>query len=282
MLFSRLSPLCRHVTAALLAIIAASLITACAGPRWSEMEPQEEAEVLAVVKELQKERGECPDSLDADVSIYWKTPLSSSAVNGYLQLRSPSHVKLIVNSPLGMVLYAFASDGSNFEILNIAQRRHIRGNLRTLAIRKELPVVLAQDDWFATLSGSLPETPLTINTIKRDSGDRTVWLEIDKGEDNRTADRKWIHLDINQKKLLGYLFLDSDGAVLADISYEEKSDTQKRRKSCLASNRTILITGLPWGTEIRIELQDIRTDTPLEEDDFSLPVPENYFRQLMP
>ncbi len=281
MLFSKLSPLGRDVTAALLALIAASLFSACAGPRWSEMVPQEEAKVLAVVKELQQETEKCPNSLDADVSIYWKTPLSSSAVNGYLQLRSPSFVKLIVNSPLGMVLYAFTSDGSNFEILNIAQRRYIRGNLRTLAIRKELPVVLAQDDWFANLSGSLPAAPLTINTIKRDSVDQTVWLEIDKGEDNKTADRKWIHLDINQKTLLGSLFLDSDGAVLADISYE-KSDAPKRRENCLEPDRTILITGLPWGTEIRIELQDIRTDSPLGEDDFSLPVPENYFRQLMP
>lgn len=269
----------RHLLLAIIFMVVASLFSACATPRWSEISPGEEAQVADIVYKMQEKSRLCPDNLDAEARVFWKTPLSNSGINGYLQLRSPSFAKLIINSPLGMVLYAFASDGQSFQILDITQRRHISGNLRTLAIRKNVPVILVQGDLFAYLTGSLPAHPLKIREITRDSSDETVWLLIDSGASNKTSDSRWLHLDIHKKRVLGYLFLDNEGSVIADISYEKMSAIQN---GCIGPEQITTITGLQWGTEITIELRDIKTDTSFEDDDFSLPIPDSYSKQLQP
>ncbi len=269
----------RNLVLLIISIAAASLLSACATPRWSEIALDEEVQITDIVYRMQEENKLCPNNLDAEATVFWKTPLSSSGINGYLQLRSPSFVKLIINSPLGMVLYAFASDGQSFQTLDISQRRHISGNLRTLAIRKNVPVILAQGDLFAYIIGALPAEPLKIRKITRDSRDQTVWLQLDQTGRNKTSDSRWLHLDIHKRQVLGYLFLDNEGSVIADITYK-KMDTMQN--SCISPEHTTLITGLQWGTEITLKLKDIRTDTPFEDADFSLPVPDNYYKQLQP
>lgn len=255
------------------------LLSACAKQRWSEpLQEEDSTEIIAITTVMQEKYRSCPDSMDGYARIFWKSPVTDSGVSGYLQQHSPSFLKFIVSNPLGMVVYAFASDGKMFQILNTTERQHIRGNVRSLAIRKEIPLILAQGDWFAYLNGRFPARPLKVQEITRDTSDQTVWVLLSHTDSNKTPDREWVHIDPAEKKVLGYLFLDKDGKELAEIVYKE----QEGKTDECSPKGEILIRDLPWGAEIDIELQDIRTDTEYDESDFSLPVPVNYFKQLQP
>lgn len=255
------------------------ILSGCARPRWSEpLEDEENTEVAGIITAMQEADKSCPDSFDGDALIFWKSPLNDTGVSGYLQLLAPSFVKFIISNPLGQPVYAFASNGITFQSLNTRQRLHIRGNVRTLAIRQELPLVLAQGDWFAYLSGRLPARSLGILEVYRDNSDKTVWMLLAPLDSAKTLDKAWVHLDPEKRTVLGYLFLDRDGKTLAELSY----NNQEERTDYCMPNEKIILTDLPWGSEIRIELKDIRTDTNYRVTDFSLPVPSGYARQLRP
>lgn len=277
-------PFSKTSTAQAHAILSVSLLifilTGCARQRWSEpLQEAESQEITEIVTTMQEANKSCPDSLDADARIFWESPLADSGIVGFLQLLSPSFMKFIVTNPLGMPIYAFASNGKTFQTLNTTERQHIRGNVRTLAIRKELPLILAQGDWFAFLSGHLPSHSLKIEKITKDTIDQTVWLMLSQSDGNKTSDEQWVHLDTAKRKLLGYLFLDKNGNTIAEISYEEQ---KMGKDGCFSPEKKIQITDLPWGAEIRIELQDIRTDRQFNSSDFTLPQPAGYFKQLQP
>ncbi len=255
------------------------ILSGCAGHRWSEpLEEEENTKVAGIIAVMQEEDKSCSDSFDGDALIFWKTPLSDTGVTGYLQLLAPSFVKFIVSNPLGQPVYAFASNGRTFQSLNTRQRQHIRGNIRSLAIRQDLPLVLAQGDWFAYLSGRLPARSLGMLEIYRDTADTTVWMLLDPLASTKTLDQTWVHLNLEKRLVLGYLFLDRDGKTLAEIFY---TNQEERTDYCIP-NEKIILTALPWGSEIRIELRDIRTDTKYQEADFVLPVPVSYAKQLRP
>ena len=263
----------------ILSLLLLLLLTGCARQRWSEpLQEEESLKISEIITAMQDSDNSCPKELDCNALIFWKNPMSDTGINGYLQLKSPSSAKFIVSNPFGMLVYAFASDGKTFQILDTGKRQHIRGNLHNLAIRKEFPLVLAQGEWFAFLGGQLPTQPIKAERITKDLTNQTVWVLLRKHGKNSTTDEQWVNLDINKKKVLKYLFLNRDGETIAEISYENLGEDE----SCLPANKKIYIKNLPWSSEIEIELQDIRTDKKYGEADFSLPVPVGYFKQLQP
>ncbi|MBL4901500.1 MAG: hypothetical protein JKY62_02475 [Desulfocapsa sp.] len=256
-----------------------SLLSGCAGKRWKEpLAEEESAEIISRINVLQETYKSCPESLDADASIFWKSPSTDFGMIGYLQLSSPSYIKYILTNPLGMMIYAFASDGKTFQILDTFKYRHTRGNVRSLVIRHKLPLLLAEGDWFNYLSGRLPSDPIKIQQVTRDVSDQTVWVLLARSQFSITDDQRWVHIDLQQQTILGYLFLDASGKTLAEISYEKQEGNGDNCKP----KEKIMITGLPWGSEMRIELQDISTATQFNQSDFTLPVPETYSTQLQP
>ncbi len=254
------------------------LLSGCAGQRWAEPLPEEEyADAARSIAAMQKSTGECPDSLDADTQIFLTSPVNDMALEGYMQLFEPSFVKFIISNPLGQPVYAFASDGINYQILQARQYRHIRGTMRTLAVRHEIPEILLQGDWFSYLTGYIPTDSLEGVEIHRDISDRSVWLRLFPADTNRVPESIWIHINLLQKTVLGYLFLDSTGATVAEIRY---ANTQGDRKQSCKPEGTITITQLPWGAELTIKLLNISSASQFNDAGFSLPVPPGYTTQL--
>ncbi len=253
------------------------LLSGCAGKRWTEPLVEEELSGVAkIITAMQQKERECADSLDADGLIFWKSPLNDLGVEGYIQLLAPSFLKFVVTNPLGQPVYAFASDGSGFQILHPRQYRHIRGNIRSLAVRKEVPQILVQGDWFAYFTGRLPAAPLKTAEVHRDASEMGIWLRIFPDDSEKTPESAWVHVDPLQMRVLGYLFLDSGGETLAEIVYGEQ---EGRSSNCKPKNE-ITITGLPWGSELTIQLKNIATGGRFSEKDFALPVPPGYTTQL--
>jgi hypothetical protein len=251
----------------------------CARQRWTESLTQEEmAGVAQIVHLMQEESKSCANSFDATALIFWKTPMEVSAIEGYLQLLAPSFFKFVINNPLGQPLYAISSNGRAFQSLHIAQQKHIRGNIRSLALRNKILPILISSNWFAYLSGRLPDRPVKIEEINRDPVSQTIWLLLPNPEPAGTTEKVYIHLALAKREVLGYLILDSKGGTLAEISYKEH---EGKRDLCLPP-KNIAVTNLPWGIEFRIELKEIRTNIQFHENDFSLPVPPGYTTQLQP
>lgn len=269
-----------RISTILLLSIIFFLFTGCAGKRWSPPLLEDESlEIVQIIAAMQEKDISCPQNLDTDALIFWKTPVAESAISGYLQLQSPSQAKFIVSNPLGMLAYAFASDGKTFQTLDTGSRQHTRGNIRNLATRKGIPLTLAQIDWFAILTGHLPANTKEFRKITRDTTNESVWVLLPQTKQSVTENEQWANIDLTQKELLRYLFLDKDGNTIAEITYTDK---KKMKGSCHTTHKVINISELPWGTEIKIELRDIRTNTRFNNTDFTLPVPSGYFKQLQP
>lgn len=252
----------------------------CAGNRWSEaLQKEQIGELSEIISDMQEADALCPDSFDSDATVFWKTPVDDTGVRGYLQFLSPSFIKFIVSNPLGQPLYAFASDGKMFQALNTMHHQHTRGSIRALAIRKRLPQILAQGNWFAYLSGHLPSQHITIVEAHRDTSDESsIWLLPEHPKTSRTLDTTWIHLDTKRNMVLGYLFLDTNGKTLAEITYND----QLIGSDPCGPQHDITVTNLPWGSTIHIGLRDIKTDREYHETDFTLPVPAGYAKMLLP
>ena len=270
----------KKLTAFMLPLCLTSLLlSSCATKRWSDPLTEEEGfEISSIISKIQDKEKSCPNSLDADAKIFFKSPTSNSGITSYVQLSSPSFIKFIITNPLGMMLYAFTSDGTTFQILDSVSHLHIRGNVRTLAIRKKMPPVLGEGEWFSYITGRLPSYPLKIQAISKDSNDTTAWIHIAQSKTGKTNGSKWVHIDPERQKLLGYLFLDASGKTIAEITYGQ----QKESENICQPKEKIYITNLPWGSEIKIELQDIGTGIQFNKTDFILPVPADYYRQLQP
>lgn len=263
----------------LAAVLLNLFLSGCARQYWTErLEEEEASEISRIVHLMQEETRNCPDSLDATALIFWKSPLEESAIEGYLQLLSPSFFKFVINNPLGQPLYAISSNGEMFQSLHIAQQKHIRGNIRSLALRNEIPPALVSGNWFAYLTGRLPEQTVEIGEINRDTTNKTVWIHLPNSVFSGEAEKVYVHLAPAEREILGYLLLDQKDATLAEISYKD----EKGKNILCLPRKTIEVTNLPWGAELRIELREINTDTQFQRDDFSLPVPPGYATQLQP
>ncbi|MBU1139686.1 MAG: hypothetical protein KKD01_18845 [Proteobacteria bacterium] len=269
----------RGASLLLAAVLLILFLGGCARQHWNErLEEEEAAEVAKIVHLMQEESRTCSSSIDATALIFWKSPLEESAIEGYLQLLSPSFFKFVINNPLGQPLYAISSNGETFQSLHIAQQKHIRGNIRALALRNDIPPSLVGGNWFAYLSGRLPELSVEIEEINRDTSSQTIWVHLSNLTSSGEAEKVYLHLAPAKKQVLGYLVLDQEGKTLAEISYQE----QKEESDLCTPRKNITVTSLPWGAELRVELKDIRTDTQFQEDDFTLPVPPGYTTQLQP
>ncbi len=254
------------------------IFSGCAQKRWNEELTEEENKTVEIIlRDMQQQEKSCFQSFDTDMKMFWKTPTGDSAVEGYLVLRSPSSIKFVITNPLGQPVFAFTGNGKTFQLLKANEKRHIRGNVRSLAIRNQIPLILARDDWFAYLSGRLPLRKLTVEESAKGS-DNTLWLKIATAKGPYTTGSIYLQIDPAKKKLLSYLFLDDDGDVLAEIRYGK----QKTGTTPCDVHTDIQVSELPWGSAIRIKLKNISGFNQFKKTDFVLPVPKSFRTQLWP
>jgi len=254
------------------------LLSGCAQKHWDEELTEEENKAVEIIlRDMQQQQQSCFQSFESDMKMFWETPAGDSAVEGYLVLYSPSSVKFVVTNPLGQPVFAFTGNGKTFQILKATEKMHIRGNVRSLAIRNKIPLILAQGDWFAYLSGRVPLRKLTVEESAKGIAN-SIWLKIGIVKGPYTTGSVHLQIDPRKKEILSYLFLDDDGDVLAEITYGK----EKTGKASCGVHTDVMVTELPWGAAIRIELENISGFNQFKKRDFSLPVPKSFNTQLWP
>jgi len=239
---------------------------------------EENSAMEQVVVAMQERERQCSQNFDADMRLFWNNPLYSRAVEGYLQMLSPSSMKFVVSNPLGQPVFAFSGNGKTFQILQPRQHAHIRGSVRSLALRNKMPIIMTQGEWFAYITSRLPIRKLAIVETAQDKDSDTFWLRIANSGVQNTDGFVYLHLDPQKKVVLGYLFLDNAGETLAEISYPGK----KVGASDCPVQTEITIDKLPWDAKIRIKLENIASGESLKEQDFPLPVPVGFNTQVWP
>lgn len=255
------------------------LCTSCAQKRWTDAVSNEENSAMEqVVVAMQEREQQCSQKFDADMRLFWNNPLSSRAVEGYMQMLSPSSMKFVVSNPLGQPVFAFSGNGKTFQILQPRQQTHIRGSVRSLALRNKMPLIMTLGNWFAYMTSRLPMGKLVVVETAQDRNGDTFWLQIAKTSAQKTGGFIYLHLDPQKKDVLGYLFLDNAGETLAEISYPGK----KIGNSDCPVQTEITIEKLPWDSTIRIQLENIASADSLKEQDFPLPVPAGFNTQVWP
>ena len=256
------------------------LLSGCANKHWdTTLEEEETAAIAGIIEEMQEADNSCPQNLDADVKGFLKTPTENIGVQGYLQLLSPSYLKFVLSNPLGQPMFILASNGDMFQSLDMTIRRHIRGSIRSLGIRNNIPLIIMYGDWYAFFTGRLPERPIKVRHIYRNGKEENVWIELSKSISlSNTPEYTYVSVDPLKRRVLGYLFLDDKGKTIAEISYSNPLSPQD---SCEV-RKQIFITELPWDSTISLELDAIQTDMQLQKEDFILPVPKDYSKQLHP
>lgn len=254
------------------------LFSSCSTKPWGDaLDEEATRKAQHLVKAIQQQEEKCFQSFDADMKMFWESPAGDKAVEGYLVLKSPSLLRYVISNPLGQPVFAFSGNGKVFQMLQTAEKTHVRGNVRSIALRNRVPLLLAQGDWFAYLSGRLPARKLSVIEAAQDSSSQTLWLQIAAPKSRYVTGTVHVQIDPATKELLSYLFLDDNGDIMAVIEYPEKTGKQPCRIAT-----TTAISGLPWGSLVTIELDTISGFDQFGPKDFTLPVPEGYQTQLWP
>jgi outer membrane lipoprotein-sorting protein len=250
----------------------------CARKPWSEQADDNQAlAVRRIVDEKQITDDLCPSTLDAEVSVSWKTTMETKSFSGFLQLKLPSYVKFVTTNPLGQTIAALVSDGESYNSINTINKQFLSGSLSTLAIQNDIPQELLTGRWGSWLSGRLAIPPsMEIADMRQDTAARGIWIFLADPKNPRSG-KEYILIDPTSKRLIIRQLMDKEDNLIARIEYND----WQQGKGC-GQPTLFHISGLSMGSEITLRLADIITDKVLTEKDFILKPPPGYFIELRP
>lgn len=252
-------------------------LSGCAQKPWRDS--LNDSDRLAVLKTLhyirnsQASRSSC---IDADLNIFFTSHFKKRAISGYVQIMQPSLLKFIVSNPFGQPLFAFTTDGSQFNQIDTAQQQFMDGDLETFARIYDSPPFMYNRPWGKWLTARLPDSEF-ITDIRKDSSDRGSWVtivnqaKIEADEPQPTAAAaEHVLIDIDNRRLLGRIFTGRGGDIEAEITYSDWSTDNNWQPG------KITLEGLDYGSRIVLELTEMSNMGYCSATDFRLRKPAGY------
>ena len=257
--------------------ISALFLNGCAYKQWQDpLGEKEEKSVRALLEAELSSRNNCGCCIDAEINATWNSRINDGGFNGYLQVMLPSSIKLVAINPLGQPLYAFTSDGNNFQSINVAKALYKYGRISTFTEKHDIPNNVFHAEWPQWLTGNMNFTIENIVEIRSDSESRGVWLKIEKDEKSKLP-TEFLLFDLTSRQLLERVVYDNFNSEAGRVIYQSWA----RENNCPLPT-DIIIQGLSYGTDIRIELKDIINDEIFTASNFFLKLPPNYLQQYYP
>lgn len=251
------------------------LLTSCADKPWTDpLDSSETDAVGSIVDAMVARDGSCSRSLAGDLSLFYKSPLDTKALNGFLQFSGPSSYKFVLTNPFGQPLLAIAGDQKSFQAINTLGRKYISGSVRSFGIRNNIPDYFLEGDWEEWLTARNRFSSQEITDVRRDRKNRGLWVTFRTGSGQRTGAQHLL-LNLEDELLLGRILENEKEKIVAEISY----DNWINQGSC-KQPLEINITGLYYGANIRLRLSDVTFAE--EVTTYQLPTPPGYIRQFMP
>lgn len=250
------------------------VITGCSFKPWADsLAEDQHSDALDRFGDLSSRDTTCPPTLEADLSLFYQSPIETKAVQGYFLFSLPESYKFVVTNPFGQTLWAVAGNHKSYQVLNTQTSKYIWGNLDSYALKNDIPLFLINSDWGNWVTGRTQAKQEQVQQMRADSDERGIWYSLEA--DPLTGNQQHILIASTNLQLLSRLITDKSGSTLVEINYSDFSSSLQ----CVQP-QTVQISGLDFGTEIRLELDRIALlDDP---ETFKLPVPESYFRQYLP
>ncbi len=219
--------------------------------------------VRARLLEKERRRDACPAGFDALATLTWKSPLKRKSIAGFLQVLSPSHMKLGALNPLGQPLVVLATDGRSFQMIDTLKREFFLGYLAVLARRLYFSPALLLGGWGDRLYGIPPTLTETSKILAADSP-REFWI-MTPLRDGELKAKEYALLSTESLQVRIRIITDNDERIIARIEYDDR-----QRQGICAQPTKLRITGLVRGAEINIALRDILAENAFTAEDFTL------------
>lgn len=258
-----------------LAMTMAATISACAGRPWSTaLEGERLDQTRQTIAALTAEKRRCGESLDGDLAMFYSDPLEKKALSGYLQFSQPGAYKFVVANPLGQTVLAIAGDRRSYQAVNVFERQYLEGSMRSFGLRHGLPQEFLGGAWGEWLTGGSERSADSISAIREDKDGRGLWVSY-RHHPPEPAGATHMLWQTEAKTVLTIIIENDKETPLAEISYNQRMSEEACHQPL-----EIHITGLDFGTDIRLQLSNLRFFA--EKKQYNLPIPRGYQQQYLP
>lgn len=258
---------------ALIVSFAIFFLAGCASRPWTEPLGGKEADsVTQLIDVLADRNATCSGTLESDIDLFYETPLEKKAFSGFLQYSMPSSYKFVMTNPFGQPVLVVAGDQESFQAINTLQRNYLSGSIRSFGLRSNIPGYFLKSSWGPLLTGRNQLSSEAITKIRSDRDSRGIWLTF-QNENGRGVQH--LLLDDDQEIFLVRVLENENGLTVAEITYANWETLGQCKQP-----KEINITGLDYGTEIRIKLSNILVSD--EKKTYRLQIPAGYAQHHMP
>lgn len=268
----------QFIRQALLLLPITLFFTGCAEKPWTDPLKTTQAEATAeLIDSLAARDATCGKTLEGDLSLFLVTPLGNMALSGFLQFSLPSSYKFIVSNPLGQPLLAVAGNQESYQAINAPRKKYLEGSINSFGVRNKIPEPFLAGSWGEWLTGRNHLDSQAITDIRHDRNTRGIWITFQNKNSHPTVTEHLL-LDPEEELIIARILENGEGKTVAHIDY---ANWMVRRRCRQPLN--INITGLEYGSNIRIELSDILISD--EVSSYHLPTPSatsGYIKQFMP
>ncbi|MCL7489664.1 MAG: hypothetical protein M8357_15970 [Desulfobulbaceae bacterium] len=212
---------------------------------------------------------DCPQSLDADVTLEWTIYGKTEKIPGVLQLQSPAFLRYSVVDPLGRQLFILAGDGSSFTLVDNRKAKALTGRTDSAFWQKYIPDFISPSDYMHWLAGRLPAADFAVEEIRGDSqSPSTFWL-ITQWRGNI---RHHVLFHLESSRISRHIVENDKGEVLLDVSY---TDYGPNDPDC-PHPHLLLAKGAEIKGTVQLRFDRIFPPAPIPERIFHLTLPDHF------
>ena len=207
---------CKNRLLGILFAFVTLLFSGCAGrlPATLPLNVAQQQDAETLLKMIRQRN--CPDFLDADVTMSWQGYGQSRHLKATLQATVDGELRLNILDPLGRAFIILASDGARFFLVDNQKGRGYTGAVDSVFLAEYIPAGFQFSSVFSFLAARLPavEYPLIRLAASRDGN--AYWY-IFAGE-NET--RYHVEVDPDHGLPLRQFILNGEGDIVLDVHYQ--------------------------------------------------------------
>jgi len=257
----------------LLLLFAVFVLAGCATSPWTDPLQNTEAEKIArQIEAIAARDAACGKTLEADLILFYQSPLEKKALEGFLQFSMPSSYKFVMSNPFGQPVLIIAGDQDSYQVINTFTNKFLTGSLLSFGLHNNIPTSFLKSDWSALLTARFQLFSRSITDIRNDRDARGVWLTFPNKKQGGVS-----HLLLDREKeiFLVYIMEDNKGKKVAELTYGNRMPADTCQQPL-----DIHIAGLDYGTEIHLTLENVVLSE--QKKTYQLRPPPGYIRQYMP
>ena len=244
------------------------ILSGCAGklPTTVELTGTQEQEALTLLQQIRQSN--CPDTLDADVSLSWQGYGQHRIVNATLQATRKGAFRLSGLDPLGRPFFILVTDGRRFTLVDKLQGRGYTGAVNSVFLRKYIPAGLQLTTCFSFLTAQLPGDKIPLTRFAQTENHKSFWFSF------KLSDGMIRQVDIDPDSGLIYrqVLTDPENRIVLDARYE---GYRPRAEICAVPDR-LTVEGEDISGSLQVVFNKLYRGARLPEDIFTLQIPKHF------